>query len=112
MPVISEYNNVMDKIVAQRSRWGTGYTQVTKQSSGSIMTAVDMNNLRTWIQDLMNRCPAGEPALPGAVSAGNLIQNIFAGLNASIDAVVSCHSNCHSNCHDNCQQSYGKYNTD
>lgn len=112
MPLISEYNNVMNQIVAQRKRWGTGYSQVTTQSPGSIMKANDMNNLRTWIQDLMNRCPAGEPALPSEVSSGNIIKNIFSGLNASLDKVVSCHTNCHSNCHSNCHTNNTKMSSD
>lgn len=100
---ISEMNSMMNDIKTQRNRYPTGTSGSITFSSGMIVTAGNINSMRTWIQELMNKCPAGEPALPGSASAGALIQrNMFNGMITSLNAVKNCHSNCHSNCYSNC----------
>ena len=96
---VSEMTTMMNDIVSQRKRYPTGTSGTIAFTSGMKVTAGNINSMRTWIQELMNKCPAAEPALPGSLSAGALIQrNIFTGMSASLNAVKNCHSNCHSNC--------------
>lgn len=103
-PTKTQVDTLMDKIKQCRTKWGTSSSSVfTPVAKTTVLNTTDMNNLRTWVDDVKTRSKY-PGTLPSAVTKDSVVKDIVTTLTTVSEAIRTyCACNCN-HCACNCNR--------